>query len=61
MTLVERIEMALGAMQGAGPGTPELSAQPGPDLPKASTAEVDTMIDSLLVSDPNGSGKVALL
>ena len=50
----ERIEMALGAMQPAGPrDLRAYLAQPGPDLAKASETEVEEMIDLLLGIDPN--------
>lgn len=59
MLIQERIEMALGAMQAAGPR--DLRAylgQPGPDVPKAGGAEVDSAIELLLASDPNGPARL---
>jgi hypothetical protein len=53
-SLLERIEMALAAM---GPGGPrDLRAyleQPGPDFQKATSVEIDEIINLLLSTDPN--------
>jgi hypothetical protein len=59
MPIQERIEMALGAMLAAGPrDLRAYLAQPGPDMAKASVAEVDDMIELLLASDPNGPARL---
>jgi len=59
MLILERIEMALGAMQAAGPrDLRAYLAQPGPDIPKADQAEIDNAIELLLASDPNGPARL---
>lgn len=57
--LLERIEMALGAMAPGGPR--HLRAyleQPGPDVTKAAPADIDRMIDLLLSEDPNNPARL---
>src|SRR5258705_3937952 len=52
--LLERIEMALGAMAPGGPR--DLRAyceQPGPDVTKATPENIEDMIGLLLSGDPN--------
>jgi len=58
--LIERIEIALGAMAQAGPR--DLRAyleKPGPDFSSASPAEIDSMLGLILSPDPNS--KIRLL
>src|SRR5262245_51041624 len=51
---LERIQMALGAMTAAGPrNLRAYLEQPGPDVDRASSSEVDSMIDLILSTDPN--------
>lgn len=57
--LIERIEMVLGAMAPGGPrNLRAYLAQPGPDLEKATEAEIDQMIDLLLSTDPNNAARL---
>src|SRR2546430_5171388 len=52
--LIERIEMALGAMALGGPRNLRAYLErPGPDFEDASKDEVDAAIDLLLSADPN--------
>jgi hypothetical protein len=51
---LEHIQMALGAMAAAGPrNLRAYLEQPGPDVDKASSSDVDSMVNQILAADPN--------
>lgn len=60
MTVVDdHIEVALGALQSAGPrDLRAYLAKPGPDMDEASAEAVEEMIDMLLASDPNAPARL---
>lgn len=56
---LERIEMALGSMRSVGPRhLRAYLAQPGPDLPRASSTRIEQMLDMLLSTDPNAPARL---
>lgn len=57
--LLERIEMALGAMAPGGPrNLRAYLQQPGPDFEKATPKVVDQTVDELLSGDPNNAARL---
>src|SRR5688572_14664457 len=57
--LLERIEMALGAMAPSGPrNLRAYLEQPGPDVSRATPEEIDVMVDLLLSTDPNNPARL---
>src|SRR4051812_32040703 len=58
-SLLERLEMALGAMAPGGPRNLQAYLeQPGPDFTKASRAEIDAVVDLFLSADPNNPARL---
>lgn len=57
--LLERIQMALGAMAPGGPrNLRAYLEQPGPDVPRATSADIEAMLDLLLSPDPNNPARL---
>lgn len=56
--LLERINVALGAIASGPRDLRAYLSQPGPDFEKASAGEVNAMIDMLLSQDPNDSPRL---